>query len=66
MTVTMTLTAVLQLVSPFAASQSHWLLFCSRLLFGACVSADKTFHQSGVDVVISSFFRVECSVLVMD
>ena len=44
MAVTMTLTAVLQLVSPVAATQSHWLLFCSRLLFGACVSADKTFY----------------------
>ena len=37
MAVSMTLTGVLQLISPIAATQSHWLLWCLRFLFGACV-----------------------------
>ena len=38
MTVTMALTGVLQLLSPVAAWQSHWVLWSMRFLFGVCVS----------------------------
>ena len=38
MAITMAIIGVMQLISPVAALQSHWLLWSTRFLFGACVS----------------------------
>ena len=38
MAVTMAIIGVMQLISPVAALHSHWLLWSTRFLFGACVS----------------------------
>ena len=37
MALTMAITGLLQLLSPVAAEQGHWLLYLLRFLFGACV-----------------------------
>ena len=69
MAAAMTLQGILQLLSPVAATQSHWFLWCLRFLFGAAVSLNCIKVARRFPIILIKYlqfhFRGECSVLEM-